>query len=529
MVNKTKSFSTRLLTLGAIFLIWEVASRLGLLSIVPPPTDCSVALAELAKKGILASAVWASTLRISVGLGIGLMLGVLLGALVGLLRGARDIFAAPFELLRPIPPIAWIPIAIALFGINNPSAYFVIFIGTFFPIFSNTELGVRETPNDLIEASKLLGASPFEQFWTVYFPSALPNILGGIRIAVGFGWMCVIAAEMVAARSGLGYQIQLDRQLLRLDRVVAGMFIIGVLGFAMNWLAYGIEWLAMPWRRKSARANASLSTTINREIESSNFLNEPSASLELENITFGFDKEDLILAGANLKVEPGEIVCLLGASGCGKTTLLRIVAGLETPWEGKVLIDGAPHQDRLDDVGMVFQGLALFPWLTSLRNVQYGMRSRGNDSKEVERVSRWLLSLVGLCGKENSYPHELSGGQRQRVAVARTLAVSPRLLLLDEPFSGLDTTTRHALQRDSLEIINKSNSSSLIVTHDIEEAAFLADRVVIMNHRNSTQWREHVFKERIDLSVPRHETDLRDRMAAISKLTVNQPSSHRQS
>lgn len=188
---------------------------------------------------------------------------------------------------------------------------------------------------------------------------------------------------------------------------------------------------------------------------------------------------------ASLTVGAGEVVCLVGPSGCGKTTLLRIAAGLETLQEGRVTIGGKVMADgrttvapEYRNVGLVFQDYALFPHLTVRGNIAFGLQ-KYNAQERDQRVAS-ALERTGMGGYATAYPHELSGGQQQRVALARALAPRPRVVLLDEPFSGLDTSLRHRVRDQAAEILRDSGIATLMVTHDPEEAMFLADRIVVM-------------------------------------------------
>ncbi len=187
------------------------------------------------------------------------------------------------------------------------------------------------------------------------------------------------------------------------------------------------------------------------------------------------------LRDANLRVRKGEFVCLIGASGCGKSTLLRIVAGFETPSEGKALMWDTPIVGPGPQRGMVFQDYGLFPWLTVRNNIAFGPVSRGVPKSDVEEVTERFISLVGLQRFANAYPHQLSGGMKQRVAIARVLANDAEVVLMDEPFGALDAMTRERLQDELLDIWKRTGLTVLFVTHSIEEAIFLADRIVVMS------------------------------------------------
>jgi NitT/TauT family transport system ATP-binding protein len=199
------------------------------------------------------------------------------------------------------------------------------------------------------------------------------------------------------------------------------------------------------------------------------FTSETTETLAIEEITLG--------------VRDGEFVCLLGPSGCGKTTLLNLFAGFERPSGGHVYLDGREIAGPGPDRGVVFQEHALFPWLTVRDNVGCGRRVRARPAAEQREIVRRELALVGLEGFDGHYPHQLSGGMRQRVAIARVLANEPEVLLMDEPFAALDAITRAALQVELIRIWKETGKTIVFVTHNIEEAVVLGDRIAVMTPR----------------------------------------------
>ena len=206
--------------------------------------------------------------------------------------------------------------------------------------------------------------------------------------------------------------------------------------------------------------------------------------LELRGVSKQFEMQNQrieALRDANLAVHKGEFVCLIGASGCGKSTLLRIVAGFEPPSRGQALMWGMPIEGPGPDRGMVFQDYGLFPWLTVRGNIGFGPSSRGRSSQEVKDTVEHFIELVGLQRFADAYPHQLSGGMKQRVAIARVLANDAEIVLMDEPFGALDAMTRERLQDELLDIWKRTGLTVLFVTHSIEEAIFLADRIVVMS------------------------------------------------
>lgn len=199
----------------------------------------------------------------------------------------------------------------------------------------------------------------------------------------------------------------------------------------------------------------------------------------------------------SLEIHNGEFVAILGPSGCGKTTLLNVIAGFISPTDGEILLNGRHIQGPGPDRGVVFQSFALFPWKTVLDNVAFGLKMRGLPKEEHDRIAREYVVLVGLEGFEHRYPHELSGGMQQRVGVARVLANHPDLMLMDEPFASVDAQTRMTLQEELTRIWEARQPTILFVTHDVEEAVFLANRVVVLTPRPGR------VRETIQVELPR--------------------------
>lgn len=232
------------------------------------------------------------------------------------------------------------------------------------------------------------------------------------------------------------------------------------------------------------------------------------AQLELENISKtyrGGDESVTALDNVSLTVEDQEFVSILGPSGCGKSTLLRIIDGLLEPTSGSVRIDGEEVTGSGQDRGMVFQDFNLFPWRTVKDNIAFGLEVAGVDKDERERIAQEYIELVGLGGFGDSYPKELSGGMQQRVGLARALAIDPEILLMDEPFGALDAQTRELMQTELLKIWSEDQKTSVFITHDIEEAIFLSDRVVVLTARPG---RIHEIVD-VPFERPRYDRDLK--------------------
>lgn len=202
--------------------------------------------------------------------------------------------------------------------------------------------------------------------------------------------------------------------------------------------------------------------------------------ISLEQVTKQYQDSQPVLQGLSLQLVEGQFACLLGPSGCGKTTLLNLIAGFIKPTSGRVLVDGQQVTRPGPDRGVVFQDATLFPWMNVLDNLCFGLRQQGMSRQQAAATAAEYLELVGMADFQTALPISLSGGQRQRVAIARVLALQPRVLLMDEPFSALDANSRERLQDELLRICTMRPTTVLYVTHHVDEAAFLAERVLVM-------------------------------------------------
>jgi NitT/TauT family transport system ATP-binding protein len=233
--------------------------------------------------------------------------------------------------------------------------------------------------------------------------------------------------------------------------------------------------------------------------------NAVKVSISISSLSKVFTKEKkevVALRDFALDVKEGEFVCLLGPSGCGKTTVLRIVAGLDDKTSGSVELYGRKITSAGPDRGMVFQEFALFPWRTVRKNIEFGLDVKGIPEQKRAAISKKYIDLVGLTGFEDAHPKELSGGMKQRVGIARALANEPRVLLMDEPFGALDAQTRNLMQKELLRIWSATKKTILFVTHSVDEAVFLADRIIVMTARPG-KVREIIP---VDLARPRDRT-----------------------
>jgi len=229
-------------------------------------------------------------------------------------------------------------------------------------------------------------------------------------------------------------------------------------------------------------------------------MDSQKVKLKLENISQSYIVDNNVIdavVDVSFSVRDSEFLVILGPGRCGKTVLLNMIAGLEKPVSGQILLNGEVIKGSDRRIGMVFQKLALMPWKTVMGNVEFGLKIQGKDKKTRQEISHKFINLVGLQGFEKSYPHQLSGGMKQRVGIARAYASSPEILLMDEPFGQLDAQTRYAMQNEILRIWEAEKRTIIFVTNNIEEALYLADRIILLS-----KFPAHV-KEIYEINLPR--------------------------
>lgn len=261
-------------------------------------------------------------------------------------------------------------------------------------------------------------------------------------------------------------------------------------------LTAGLNPMHKPLELRSSSIKASQSTV---SVNSTEIFDQPK--LEIRHLSKSYSvkgKQLIVLQDINFKLKSREFICLLGASGCGKSTLLNIIAGLIPPSAGQVLVNGQVVLGPGADRGMVFQGYTLYPWLTVAQNIAFGLQLQNLPKLDQRECVAYYLDIVGLTKFAHAYPKQLSGGMKQRVAIARALANQPEVLLMDEPFGALDAQTKEQMQQFLMELWERTHVTVLMITHDVEEAIFLAQRVYVMGS-NSGQ-----FKLEVPIKLPEH-------------------------
>ena len=361
-----------------------------------------------------------------------------------------------------MPVVAFVPLTILWTGTGDAQKFLIIWIGTFFQQVLLIMDNAKRVPEEFVDVGRTLEMSPRAILTSIVVPCAMPGIWDSLRISLGWAWTWLVLAELVAASSGLGYRITTAQRFFQTDTIIGYILVLGVFGPLDR---PGHEGAGPPPLRVRAGT--------------------VTARLEIRSLskTFAHGRQLVrALERIDLTIAENEFVALVGASGCGKSTLLSIVAGLQAHDPGgAVLVDGRPIAGPGRDRGVVFQNYSLMPWLTARANVAFALRGTGLPAAEVRKRAAEHLALVGLERFADAYPNQLSGGMRQRVAIARALCYRPKILLMDEPFGALDALTHQQMQELLTDIWERHRLSVLFVTHDVDEAVFLADRVAVMS------------------------------------------------
>ena len=419
--------------------------------------------------GDLVRHVAVSALEFAIGFGLATVLGVALGFAMATNRAVQDSLDPWVSFFYSSPLVALIPFFILVFGVGISSKIAIIFLVSIFPILLNAFAGIRAADETLLEVGAAFNCTRWQVFQKILVPAALPYIVVGLRLGIGRALTGVVVAELFGSTAGLGWLIGTAGQSFDTPTVLFGVLMFSFFGVAM------VEGLEMDRARGRALAQG----------RAGGPMIAPKLDVtRLSKYFYGRGGEvRKVLEDITVSIADGEFVCIVGASGCGKTTFIRCIAGLLPAEEGEVRIDGQAVTRPGADRGFVFQSDALMPWRTVMQNVLFGLEVRGRRLSETKPIGEKLLDLVGLTGFEDHYPNELSGGMRQRVNLARALAIEPQVLLMDEPFAALDAQTREIMQRELLKIWAKERKTVLFITHQIDEAIYLADRVLVFSHR----------------------------------------------
>jgi NitT/TauT family transport system ATP-binding protein len=446
---------------------WWIVTELEVFprAFLPGPAEVMRSFGSLVYKGILPDYLQDSMVRLAVGAMWGIALGIPLGVLIGMNQRAHTASWPLLLFFQAIGDIAWLPILVIWFGYGLVTMTFVIVYTVIFPVVLNTVLGVRSIPINMHRAALSLGASRVRILWEVVLPGALPNIVTGLRNGLGYGWRALIAAEIIVGTSGIGF--------LMFDARRAGSVVEILVGNDHPWhpLVH------------CRQLDPGTGRTCNRPALGPG---DAMKSLTIRNLSKTYfdlyaGTHNVAVHDVSLEVAAGDFFAIVGPSGCGKSTILNLIAGFIPSTGGEILVGGRPVKGPGPDRGVVFQSFALFPWRTVLENVAFGPKMRGIGKTERERIARDYLALAKLSEAAERYPNELSGGMQQRVGVVRALANEPDVLLMDEPFASVDAQTRMTLQEELTRIWQEKRPTVIFITHDVGEAVFLANRVVVLS------------------------------------------------
>lgn len=506
MKSKLISIASGLFLPILLVLVWDWCVKTGRWppSLIAGPGKVYHKWFQLLREGVLWENMQASLFRLFAGFLLGSFLGILLGICVGLSRPLARLLEPLLLILIPVPPLAWIPLLIIAFGIDQGVKIALLSIGSFCTLFLAASFSARSTDKNLLELSALYGKSGWLTIRKIILPSSAPAIVGSLRVAMALSWTLLMASEMIAASSGLGWFIWDSRNFSRPDDMISGMITVGLLGWLTDYLLLRMGRYFNRWKvpvRQTALSNLFRSLQQTSAPQDPSVLAapaQPSASSRVTTQAFlrldvriaekeyELDgKTNPILSDIGFAVKPGDFISIIGPSGTGKTTLLKILAGLDLRYKGQVLHDGLPVTGTSLTRGIVFQEQRLLPWMRVEANIAFGM-PESFKAEHKKRAVRDILQLVGLEPYARAYPGELSGGMLQRVALARSLVNLPDLLLLDEPFGALDSITRDIMQKELLKILQHRKTTVVMVTHDIDEAIIMSDRIIILGGAPAT-------------------------------------------
>lgn len=493
MNKKIKSWAQPLAGVVIVFVIWYLVCKAEILSayVLPPPEKVFRSFLKMLQNGELARDIGISFLRVIKGFAIAFVLAFVLGMFRALFPGTSGYYEHAVQFFRNVPPLSMIPLLILWCGIGETTKTVIIVLASFFPMYLNIVKGFTGCDKKLLEVGTMFGYSERQKFFRIVLPYAMADILVGMRIGLGYSWRAIIGAEMVAASTGLGHMILFAQQMSRTDKVIVGILVIGIVGYVTDRIfgalinIFVFHRKLRPVKHKALRRDAhsatewmvAEATTPRRKNVPRHILvqKDPGkmAGIKLNQIRKSYQVEGRkvpVLNGIDLDIPQGQITVILGQSGCGKTTLLRLTGGLEAADSGEVLWEGN-HK-----TAFVFQEPRLMPWLTVWDNVVFGLKKSEQDKEKIQS----LIGTVGLSGFEKAYPSQLSGGMKQRAAIARALAYEPDFIMMDEPFAALDYFTREQMQKELLRVQKVKRSSILFVTHSIDEALILGDRIVVI-------------------------------------------------
>ena len=395
--------------------------------------------------------------------------------------------------------MAILPILFIVFGLGEVSKVVLIVFGIAPFIVRDLQQRVQELPREQIIKAQTLAGSSWQIILRVILPQVLPRLIDAVRLSLGAAWLFLIAAEAIAATEGLGYRIFLVRRYLAMDVILPYVAWITLLAYLTD---LGLQ--------ASSRGDSSPGTTARSACM--------TPRIAVRNLWKEYG-DQVVLERLNLEVQPGEFCTIVGASGCGKTTFLRLLLGEEAPTRGRILLDGEPlPAEPGPDRGIVFQRYSVFPHLTVLHNVLLGLELRaapltgrlfGAARREARERARQMLEAVGLGRALDKYPTELSGGMQQRLALAQSLVMHPRILLLDEPFGALDPGIRADMHELVGRLWRENDLTVFMITHDLKEGFHLGTRLLVFDKLRHDPDAPNAYGAGITYDLPVERADQR--------------------
>ena len=438
-----------------------------------------------------------SLIRVAYGFFLGILIGTPLGFLLGVSSTMHRMLDPVIQMLRPISPLAWLPLGLVLFQKSEPAALFAIAVCSMWPTVLNTMAGVRAIPQDYWNIAKVLRLSRLTTFTKIVLPAALPQMFTGFRLSLGIAWLVIVASEMLTGTPGVGGFLWQEYNSLIYSHILLAILTIGVVGFLLD--------------RMMGMAEARLARTVHG-------IHRSARTVEVVRLSVTPRPRSRVADGRR-----GEFVSIVGFMGCGKSTLLNLLAGVTRAGHRH---DQHRRHSRCGGIArqasIVFQNYSLLPWFSALENVRLAVdaaRPQWSRAEQKEQAERYLR-LVGLGNAMHRRPSQLSGGMRQRVAIARAFATDPEVLFLDEPFGALDALTRGSLQQELARLCSEAGRpvTTVMITNNIDEALLLSDRIIPMTKGPRATLGASVA---VDLAKPRSADQLaHDEQAILARAHV---------
>jgi len=463
-VVSKKRKRTILYVLGSLLLltIWSTASLLTGSYIIPSPWHTAVETVSLLSQGFVWKQILITVLRVAAGFSLALACGSAAGILSGLNQNVEILFRPLVLILQGIPPLLWIIPLILVLGIGHLAPVLVIALICFPIVALNVNEGVKAVPHHLEQMLDVFAPGVYPKLRELVLPHLKPFLAAAVKLGIVLGIKASVIAEYFGANNGIGFQVQASFQSLQMRKVFAwGLILIFLILIASRLLGRLEQALARPGKRVERKGTIIPCPETLEQLKRAFIQESSKQEVVLQDVSFAYPESELLLDRISLTVRPDEIVVISGDSGLGKTTLLYTAAGLLKPISGTIR--------RPERLGFVFQDDRFLPWRSNAWNVALPLIYSRVPSADSLAFARYLLGEAGLSGWESGTPDELSGGMKKRLGFARCFARFPEVMLLDEPFAGLDAEGRRCLWRKFMTLLDMHYGPVIIVTHFPEE------------------------------------------------------------